>query len=136
MTIREKLNSWQGWLVLITGIGTTLVLLVNWARAGYDVVHWQHEADSMKIELAQAHATDMSAVYSLLSEEKRADRVQRNAREYARLRLKYENEEWQTVGGKDLMIRQISALELALCKDSNDYEKKVDPVISTIVCVE
>ena len=91
----------------LAAIGTA----ITWGQDGYDHLHTQPEADAMQQE-----------IYQFIADEKRYDRVQRNAREYNRLELAYKNEAWTTVGGKDLMFAQIGRLRIAICNDDPKQE--------------
>ena len=102
------------WIVAVVAGLAAIGTMVTWGATGYDHIHTQPEADSMKQEIEEHHNKDLTAVYQMLANEKRTDRVQRNQRELVRLERdllggKYSNED-----ERRFMVLEIQDLKAAI----------------------
>ena len=102
------------WIVGVVAGFAAIGTVVTWGASGYEHIHTQPEADAMQAEIEQHHNQDLTAVYQMLANEKRADRVQRNQRELVRLERDLVGGKYANEDERQFMMLEIEDLKAAI----------------------
>lgn len=117
-TLWQKIPNWGKWLAAVVAGAAALGTAINWARAGVDAVHWQHEADQDRVTLEQHHDSDVQMVLQEIADQKRLDRVGRNQRELKRLERDFIAGRYANDDERDFMKDEIKDLKAAIRCDN------------------
>jgi hypothetical protein len=114
MPVWSKLPKWGQWLAGTVAGVTAMVTLYAYAE---DIVDPMFVSEKQLEELKAHHDEDVVQIITELAAQKKADRIQRNHRELARLQRALVGENYANEAERQFILQEINRLQIALACD-------------------